>query len=1493
MNGPSSDPARSVRRTPAPDDRPVSYEVADALWLACQQAAMARSPWRDGSGKTPSPGEPANQGLPGDPAPAGDAGRPATGSGRSSPTGEDTTRHPDTDTPAADPVQDGAPSPPGPAGPASITRFAGSGLRTAWPGGQASDDPFAGVPPLLNRRRLAHALRPFKRTVRPRSAGTELDEDATAVRAAEDGLWLPVTRPVSEPWLDLDVVVDDSRFASLHRPVADQFVESVATVGAFKRIRLHLLDTDVPTSDALTLRGTGPHARRLPATSLPGLGRPERRLILVLTDGVGDAWHSCAAQTVLAEWGRHFPVAIVQMLPRRQWRRTGITAHSAKLRTSGPALANRAYHASLSVPELAGFHAASPAAVCVPVLEMAPRPLAEWTRLVTATDHQWQGAVAVCTDSLSPVQEDEPDAGNEPRTSPAELVQRFRAAATPTVYALAVHLAAVPLNLPVMRLVQRTMLPGSRPADLAELVGSGLLQRLGPRDGHDVEAVDMVTYDFVPGTRAELLAAGRRSETTRVLVTVADHLSDRVSVLRELRDMVVAPHHAEAPVMTADVVPFAEPLLHAFRALAGPYLRPAQDLGIALEFATLNPDLHDGVSGPKNDVRRAPVAPPPGGIDSAMRTLNEQALNDDRPSQDGAASNDKAIFSGVGVTIRTIPPAAERSPTEPPPIWGNVPPRNISFTGRQAMLETLHQRLSQGTTAVLPEALHGMGGVGKSQIAIEYVYRHMHDYDLIWWIPAERPGQIQQSLAELASHVGLPVTSEVNVAVPAVREALRLGRPYRNWLLIFDNAEQLDDVREFFPTNGPGKILVTSRNQAWTSVASSLEVDVFAREESIALLRLRGPELDEADSNELAQLLGDLPLAIEQAAVWLSETGMPVAEYLHLFREKHDQAAELLHDAAPAAYELPVAAAWNVSLDQLRTRDPGALQLLQVCAFFAPEPISRRLLTGSRNVAGPPELMEVLSDPVKLGRAVRAINQYALAKISHRHNTVMLHRLVQRVLVGQMTPQEAAELRHCGHQLLAKADPNAPDLSVHWQQYAELLPHVLHSDIVDCDDPWARQLVLNQIEFLFQWGDHQGFLSLAQRAVDTWTDKLGPDHEQTLAAGLHLGRALRLHGRFTEAYEHHVRVRDTLASSLGMEDERTLEAQQFVGADLRYLGDFAQALALDEQSLEVVRRRFGQDDPTTLRQAHLYAIDLRLTGDPERALVLDNDTYQRLVAVLGENHPSTIGSLAAIAVDEMESGRYVKGRELMRRHLKQLEKVYEPGSAGLAESLTMMSVMERKAGDHDRALELSDQAMTVFRGRYGQLHLGTIAAALNHAVNLRQVNQLGESISLAKDTIKHYQAMFGPKHPNTPAANVNLAVALRLDGQLAEARQLDETSLATLTEVLGADHPRSIVCAINLASDLFALGDFEGALQMDRRSLERAREVLGDDHPTTLACAFNHGLDLRAVGEEAEAERRLADALARLHRALGDGHPAVISARQGMRADCDIHPIPV
>lgn len=320
-----------------------------------------------------------------------------------------------------------------------------------------------------------------------------------------------------------------------------------------------------------------------------------------------------------------------------------------------------------------------------------------------------------------------------------------------------------------------------------------------------------------------------------------------------------------------------------------------------------------------------------------------------------------------------------------PTIWGNIPPRNPNFTGREELLDKLHQRLlREKATAVLPHTLHGMGGVGKSLLAVEYLYRRMAEYDVVWWISAERTAQISLSLVELAPRLGLPTGSDVSSTVASVLEALRIGVPYANWILVFDNAESPESVRQFFPAGGPGNILVTSRNPQWASVARPLEVDVFMREESKQLLRIRGPEISDAEADRLAEALGDLPLAIEQAAAWHAETGMPVDEYLRLLDEKR---VDLLRGTAPLGNQHPVIAAWNISLDRLEAKSPAAYQLLQVCSFYAPEPIARTMFMRMPPSPITPELDAALEDPIRLGQAIRDIGRYSLARFDHRTNS--------------------------------------------------------------------------------------------------------------------------------------------------------------------------------------------------------------------------------------------------------------------------------------------------------------------------------------------------------------------------------------------------------------------------------------------------------------------------------------------------------------------------
>ena len=822
-----------------------------------------------------------------------------------------------------------------------------------------------------------------------------------------------------------------------------------------------------------------------------------------------------------------------------------------------------------------------------------------------------------------------------------------------------------------------------------------------------------------------------------------------------------------------------------------------------------------------------------------------------------------------------------------PLVWGNVPPRNPNFTGRRDLLARLDERVE--ATAILPTVLHGMGGIGKTQLTVEYIYRRIQNYDLVWWIQAAQANQIRAGLTELAQRLGITDTAEANTAVPAVREALRLGRPYSRWLLVFDAAEIPDAVRPYFPTNGPGEILVTSRNPDWAGVAQPLEVSLFERSESVELLQRRGPDIDERDADRLADKLGDLPLAIEQAAAWRAETGMPVREYLRLF---DDKVAEILNTSAPADYEVPVAAAWNVSFDELAARSPAAHQLLQVCAFFAPEPISRNLFTGVRGVSIASELDRALRDPMQLSRAIRDISRHGLAKIDHRTDTLLLHRLVQQVLRIRMNPQDRATMRHGAHHLLANLDPRAPGTSRLWPRYQEVLPHVYIADLIQCHDGWARQLAVNLMEFLYHYGDHEEALKLAKQAFEVWSEQLGRDDSQTLQAAERYGFYLWELGRYAEASELNNRTLEVRRRGSGINSEETLIAQLAVAADLRAKGEFAAARGLSEECLERARGLYGDDDPATLNAAHAHAINLRFVGTYGQAMVLDEDTHRQRVEVLGYEHAETLNTYTAVLLDRRESGDYAGARSEYERHAEHLRQLFGDDNAATLRVYSYLAVSRRKDGDHDAALDLSTQMLAKFRTRYGDAHPAVMHAALSHSIDVRQCGDLAHAKTLGEQAYEQYRRLLGELHPHTLSAMLDLAVTMRLLGDPTTARQLDERVLEQFRTGLGPDHPYSVTCAINLASDLSALGEAAAARELGVEAFDRARRALGGDHATTLAAELNLVLDLRALGHKQEAENRYADVLTGYRQVLGEAHAATVAATKGLRADCDIDPLP-
>ncbi len=889
-----------------------------------------------------------------------------------------------------------------------------------------------------------------------------------------------------------------------------------------------------------------------------------------------------------------------------------------------------------------------------------------------------------------------------------------------------------------------------------------------------------------------------------------------------------------------------------------------------------------------------PLAPSsyPTGDNTTKATRSTSAMEKSVASLSAIASLDPARsrFSQLEAAAAqsAIPPRQVESGAEhdPPAVW-NVPPRNLNFTGREELLASLHSQLSEGElVAVLPQALHGLGGVGKTQLAIEYVYRHQSDYDVIWWIPAEQPQQILQALGELAQRLGLNVGPEANTVVAAVKEALRKGEPYAKWLLVFDNAEEAEHVEQSIPTGGGGKVLVTSRNGEWLVKARSLEVDVFDRSESINLLRRRDSDISDEHAGRLAEALGDLPLAVEQAAAWRAATGMAVDEYLSLLHQKQP---ELLRSTATAGYERSVAAVWTVSLDRLEEINPAALQLLEVCAYFAPEPISRSLFTSSRPTISPP-LDETLRDPIKLGRALRDIQRFSLARVDHRNDTVQLHRLVQAVLTARIPAERQERFRHGAHELLAAANPRQPEDTRLWDRYAALVAHVKVSDAVRCQDPWVQALVFDVVRYLYLWGDHQGCQELAQDVFETWREMLGPDHPESLRIARYFGYILMFNGQYARAREIHEDALRRYAQAQSS-DEDVLEAKLMVALDLRAAGRFEESLQLDRSVLADCERLIGEDEPLTLQAAAALGSSLRLAGRYREALELDTRTIMLRAQLLGDNHIDTLDSVNGLNIDRRECGDYQGARAEQETLYQRYVALLGAANPATLRAGRNLAVSRRRAGDHEGALELSLAVEEHLRNRYGSGSSDTMAAALNLATDLRQNNDLHGSSDRATRVLAEYGRTMGETHPFTLAARTNLAVTLRLLGKVEDALDHDLAAHGGLRDSVGPQHVWTLVAAINLASDRYALGEYQRAFELNTETLENARRILGPDHPTTLACNANLALDLRALGRLGEANAVHADVVSRCQQVLGEQHPGTLAVIRFARADCDIDPL--
>ncbi|MFD8047101.1 FxSxx-COOH system tetratricopeptide repeat protein [Streptomyces chartreusis] len=647
--------------------------------------------------------------------------------------------------------------------------------------------------------------------------------------------------------------------------------------------------------------------------------------------------------------------------------------------------------------------------------------------------------------------------------------------------------------------------------------------------------------------------------------------------------------------------------------------------------------------------------------------------------------------------------------------------RNPHFTGRDEIIEKVRRGLL-GERRAAVQVLHGPGGVGKTQMALEYAHRFAGQYDLVWWVDAEQPEQVPARYAELAARVDVAkpdAGAEINA-----RYALEYLRTSDRWLIVLDNAEDPRQLRTWLP-EGSGHVLITARDPAWSKVVPGLALGVFSREESLGYLNRQLPTLNSRTADALADALGDLPLALAQAAGALGE-GTPPDHYLQLLTTN---TAELLNDGEVYDYPVSVAATVTIAAERLDAGRPEAAALLRLAAFLGPEPIPTKWLVEARGA-----LTSVPGDPNDFRwprNALQPLAQYGLAVVGP--DAFQVHRLTQAV-VRHVTGDQAGGPVQDVAALLATLDPGDPELPETWPEWASLTQHLTATLDAMIGSAELRATLLKASIYLVR--------------------NAQPEAAHALAVALH------------KAWK----------TSQGEDDPDTLRAAHLVVVALNDMDRYEESLPLIEDLLGKRRRVLGEEHPDTLSSTHDLGIIMGGLGRETEACNILRDVAARRESTLGEDHIDALRSVANYGYSLMEIGRIDEAHQVLTdvlaRHRRALN---EDHPNALAASSYMGSVLSR-LGRHIEALHVHTEVLTQRRQLLGDRHKDTLKSATNVGRSLVNTGQYVKAEQLLRSTRTRVREYFGTDRRMYTSVTLRLADALARQGRTHDAQRL-RTSL--------------------------------------------------------------------------------------------------------------------
>ena len=620
------------------------------------------------------------------------------------------------------------------------------------------------------------------------------------------------------------------------------------------------------------------------------------------------------------------------------------------------------------------------------------------------------------------------------------------------------------------------------------------------------------------------------------------------------------------------------------------------------------------------------------------------------------------------------------APRERPGLPISLPPRPPLLAGREDQLIELHALLSSGAPP-RTVVLCGLGGVGKTSVAAEYAHRHLTEVGIAWQVPAEDPAVLAADLAELAAQLGAREVADPRDPVQLVHAVLAAFPG--EWLLVFDNAVDEASVRRFLPPAGRGRVLITSQSQHWPGMRA-LDVPVLDREVAAGFLVNRTADPDQAASLALADELGGLPLALEQAASYMQAAGITLGRYLALFRQRR---SDLLDRGETPGHRGTVAATISLAVTRLHESAPAAVGLLRLLACLAPEPVPLNALLSNagaiadldRYVAS--DLAPLLGDDLAAGDAVAELRRYSMITPAGP-GMVLMHRLVQAVTLDQIPDAQVAAWREATALLIEAAIPASPEQPGTWAALAALLPH---AQSVLADDSAGMESIAH---YLYYTSQYAAARDLQQRIVDARQLVLGPDHENTLASREWLALSTSGSGDEAGARDLYVALLADCERILGSDHQDTLTTRRDLANWTGRAGDPAGARDLYAALLADCERILGSDHQDTLTTRDSLAWQTGQAGDPAGA----RDLYTALLAdrlrILGPDHQDTLTTRDSLAWQTGQAGDPAGARDLYTALLADRLRILGPDHQDTLTTRDSLAWQTGQAGDPAGARDL-------------------------------------------------------------------------------------------------------------------------------------------------------------------------------------------------------------